>query len=75
MKEPYIKELNRRIEFAECLEEADRCYFIFNHIRIACLDSGIWDYQGSFKTWLEKEIKEIDKMIEYYEANKDARAV
>tara|TARA_R100001082_G_C4331384_1_gene145796 strand:+ start:227 stop:508 length:282 start_codon:yes stop_codon:yes gene_type:complete len=75
MKEPYIKELNRRIGFAESLEEVDRRYFIFDHIRIACLDSGIWDYQGSFRTWLEKEIKEIDKMIEYYEANKDARTV
>ena len=75
MKEPYVKELNRRIKFTECLEESDRRYFIFDHIRIACLDSGIWDYQGGFKTWLEKEIKEIDRMIEYYEANEYGRAV
>ena len=75
MKEPHIKELNKRITFAENLTEYDKTYFIFNHLRIACLESGIWNSGNGFKQWLEEEIKEIDKMIEYYEVNENGRTV
>jgi len=73
MNEKTLKELNQRIKIAESFDENDRRYYVFDHLRIACL--GLWDFKTSFKTWLTKEIKEIDKMIEYYEANEDARTV
>ena len=75
MEDSIARQLMKKVKWAETLNEKDRPSFIFNHMRIACLESGIWTYHGSFRSWLEKEIEEIDRMIEYYKVNENGRTV
>ena len=74
MKDSTTTKLIKRVKFAEELSTGRR-YFVFNHLRIACTESGIWDGEVGFRTWLKNEIKEMNDMIEYYKVNMNGRTV
>ena len=70
MGERSKKDLEGAIEFAEILSEQDRRLYLFPFLRKCCVDSRLWPVgQLTFIEWLEKEIKEVENMIEYYEVN------
>ena len=75
MEDSIAKELIKKVEWSNALNEQDRPLFIFRHLMIACTESGIWDYNGPFKMWIKKEIQEMNNMMEYYEANPNGRTV
>ena len=75
MEDSIAEQLMKKVKFAEALNEKDRPLFIFNHLRIACTDSGLLDFKTSFGKWLKKEIKEMNDMIEYYKVNMNGRTV
>ena len=70
MGERSQKELESAIEFAEMLSEQDRRLYLYPILRKCCDESRLWPVDKlTFIEWLEREIKEVENMIEYYKVN------
>ena len=52
------------------LSEQDRRLYLYPILRKCCDESRLWPVdQLTFIEWLEREIKEVENMIEYYKVN------